>query len=63
MGKQYGRIGNSLGNPLNMFKNFRVGRKNLGTVGPETHFFFGGGGGGPMLEIQQVQPIIKSIIY
>ena len=38
MGKQDGGPGKSLGNPLNMLKNFRVGGKKLGTVGlPETH--------------------------
>ena len=35
------KLGNPFGNPLNMFKNFRVGGKKLGTVGsPETHIFY-----------------------
>ena len=33
MGKQDGRPGKSLGNPLNMLINFRVGGKKLGMVG------------------------------
>ena len=40
MRKQDGRPGISLGNPLNMLKNFRVGGKKLGKVrNPETHNF------------------------
>ena len=33
MGKQDGRPGNSLGNPIDMLKNVRIGGKKLGTVG------------------------------
>ena len=33
IGKQDGRPGKSLDNPLNMLKIFRVGGKKLGTVG------------------------------
>ena len=41
MGKQDGRPRKSLGNPLNMLKNFKARGKKLGTVGsPETQFFF-----------------------
>ena len=32
-GKQNGRPGKSLGNPLKLLKKIRVGGKNLGTVG------------------------------
>ena len=33
MGKQDSHPGKSLGNPLNMLKNFMVAGKKLGTVG------------------------------